>query len=681
MSSRVLRIPHRLVCNLPWEDLFSLFHLKRGISEFETVLQLQRGTLSKAQREYPTHKHGKPVRGISAKVHQQILDRMAEKFQTGEQMRAWIKKNWSTELLELSAKYLDGLYDMLDIAHQIPQVGVFPKDHIPRKKEIEIVDLLMTSKQVQVIWITGVPGTGKRTLALSLVHCHWERLKKEYYKILWVDAKQASYADGLRQIAIALNIVETSTGAIEMRIKHLTRRKKILIILDTLHDVDGLIEWRQLIGYLGRLVVSSGKRLVESELMADRQIHQIRLGGFSIEHGREFMAGFYDDQNLVENQRAVDAILEYTAGHPLALRILSGPMIELGLSAPEIQSRLERHALDALESPLGLNTPESSLRMCFDNAYQVLPEHHPDAIRYFQCTGMFSTRTIHKSLMGQVLSVSDPLTEDKLAGTLLRFNFLDVLKLYGERFIQLHPLLHEYAREKLMLSNSFLQIQEQYQNVIPEWTQESPEALTVEQPIPLAWNVQDVLAALEELIARSEWLKAIRLLEESFEILAAEGYTRRLGQVICVNEIQHRKDTSESRLLKIVLANLKGRLALSIHDVIQAQEQFEIALRTEQLSHLAPALAQVYFCEKARTILGIARCLVYKKEHRSALDLLSCSCSRNIFTSFSDYALKVERDQLLGEIYEEIGDCRKAFESFDIVVDAPQVEDNRLKMN
>ena len=134
--------------------------------------------------------------------------------------------------------------------------------------------------------------------------------------------------------------------------------------------------------------------------------------------------------------------------------------------------------------------------MCFDNAYQVLPEHHQDAIRYFQCTGMFSTRTIHKSLMGQVLSVSDPLTEDKLAGTLLRFNFLDVLKLYGERFIQLHPLLHEYAREKLMLSNSFLQIQEQYQNVIPEWTQESPKALTVEQPITLAWNVQDVLASL-----------------------------------------------------------------------------------------------------------------------------------------------------------------------------------------
>ena len=160
-SSRVPRIPYQLAPSLPWDDLYSLFHLKRGISELETVLQLQQGTLSKAQRQYPAQRQVKTGRGISAKVHQLILDRMAENFQTGEEMRSWIKKNWSAKLLELSGRYLDKLYDMLDLAHRIPQVGVFPKDHIPRKKEeSEIVDLLLTNKQVQVIWITGVPGTG-----------------------------------------------------------------------------------------------------------------------------------------------------------------------------------------------------------------------------------------------------------------------------------------------------------------------------------------------------------------------------------------------------------------------------------------------------------------------------------------------------------------------------------------
>ena len=422
MSSLLPRITPHLARKLPWDDLYRLFQLKRGVSELETVLQLQRGTLSKAQREYPAHTPGKPARGISAKVHQLILDRMAEQFQSGEQMRAWMQENWSAELLELSGRYLAELYDMIDLKAQIPQLGVFPKDHVPRKKEeTEIVDLLLTNKQVQVIWITGVPGAGKRTLALSLVCCHWEQLKGEYDQVFWVDAEQSTYADGLRQIAIALDIVETSIGAIEIKIKHLTRRKKVLIILDTCHDVDGLIEWRQLIGYMGRLVVSSRKRLMENELMADRQIHQIRLDGFSLEQGREFVAGFYDDHNRAENQRAVDAILEYTAGLPLALRILSGPMIELGLSATEIQSRLDHYALDALESPLGLNACESSLRVCFDITYQVLSERYPDALQYFECAGVFRTRTVHKKLMGQVFSGSNPLAEDKMAGALLRF--------------------------------------------------------------------------------------------------------------------------------------------------------------------------------------------------------------------------------------------------------------------
>lgn len=665
MSSLLPRIPYQLARRLPWDTLYGLFHLKRGISELETVLQLKQGTLSKAQREYPAHKQGKPVRGISAKVHQHILDRMAENFQTGEQMRAWIKKNWPAELFELSAKYLDGLYDMLDLARQIPQVGVFPKDYIPRKKEEnEIVDLLMTNKQVQVIWITGVPGAGKRTLALSLIRCHWGRLKQTYDKILWVDAEQASYADGLRQIAVTLDIVETSVGVIEMKIKHLTRRKKILIILDTLHDVDGLIEWRQLIGYLGRLVVSSRKRLMESELMADRELHQIRLDGFSLEQGREFIAGFSGDGN----QQAEDAILEYTAGLPLALRILSGPMIELGLSAAEIQSRLERYALDALESPLGQNTAESSLRMCFDITYEVLAERYPDAVQYFQCAGIFRTRTIHKSLIGQVLSVPDPLTEDKMAGALLRFNFLEVLKLYGERFIQLHPLLHEYAREKLTLSNSYPKIYEHYLDVIPKWTQVSPPAMAIKQPFPLAWHVQDMLATLEEFIVRGEWLKAIRLLEQSFEVLVAEGYSRRLEQVIR----KHQEDMSESRLLKVTLANLKGHLALSVPDVIQAQEQFELALRTGQGSSLAPALEQVYFGEMGRAILGIARCLIYRKEHRAALDLLDDLYSKDIFTSLIDHALKEERELLLGDIHNEMGDYHKALACFEAILEMSQ---------
>lgn len=163
--------------------------------------------------------------------------------------------------------------------------------------------------------------------------------------------------------------------------------------------------------------------------------------------------------------------------------------------------------------------------------------------------------------MGQVLRVPNPLMEDKMAGALLRFNFLNVLKLSGERFVQLHPLLHEYAREKLAQYKDYPKIYEDYLDVIPEWAQEPPKALAVEQPFPIAWHVKDMLATLEEFITRDEWLKAIRLLERVFDVLVDEGYSRRLEQVIHLKGFQHGEDTSESRLLKITFANLKGRMA------------------------------------------------------------------------------------------------------------------------
>jgi len=683
MSSLPPRIPPQITRQLPWEALYLLFGVKRGINELEKKLGLKQGTLSKAQREYPSsNMKGRLMRGISAKVHLLLLEGMAERFQTADQMRAWVKKYWPTDLHGLSERHLDKLYDMLDLARHIPQVSVFPKDHIPRKKEeTELVDLLMTDKQVQVIWITGVPGTGKRTLALSLVRCHWERLKKVYDRVLWVNAEHSSYADGLRQIAEALDIAETSIGAIEMKVKYLTRRKRVLIILDTLHDVDGLIEWRQLIGYLGRLVVSSRTRLTESELMGDDQIHQIRLEGFSLEQGRAFMANFYDDQGQEENKQTVDSILSYTAGLPLALRILSGPMIELGLSAQEMRTRLRRYALDALESPLGLKTSETSLRMCFDITYEVLTERYPDAVQYFQGAGIFRTRTIHKSLMGQVLKLSNPLMEDRMAGALLRFNFLDVLKLYGEGFVQFHPLLHEYAREKLAQIKGYPKIYEDYLDIFPEWLQDSQKAITAVQPLPIALHVKDMLATLEEFIARKEWLKAIRLLEHSFKMLVDEGYSRRLEQVIRQDGFQHGEDTSEARLLKVTFANLKGYLAFSVFDAILAQEQFELALRTGQGSSLDPVLEKVYFVEMGRAILGIGRCLVYRKEHRAALDLLDDLYSKDIFISLSDQILKVERELLIGDIHDEMGDYQIALAYFEAVLELSAGKIGRQKVN
>jgi hypothetical protein len=71
---------------------------------------------------------------------------------------------------------------------------------------------------------------------------------------------------------------------------------------------------------------------------------------------------------------------------------------------------------------------------------------------------------------------------------------------------------------------------------------------------------------------------------------------------------------------------------------------------------LAPDLEQVYLVEMGGAILGIARCLVIQKEHRAALDLLEDLYSMDMFKSISEPAINMERERLLVEIHEEMGD-------------------------
>lgn len=641
MSSLPPRIPPVLARRLPWKELYALFDIRRGVNELETALGLKQGTLAKAQREYPQSKQNQTRRGISAKVHLRLLEGIAERFQSSDQMRAWFKKHWATELLELSGGILTGLYDQPDLARQIPQAGIFPRDHISRSEEDEIVELLLNNKQVQVIWITGLPGVGKRTLALSLIRRHWERLKEKYAHVFWVDAAQGTYADGLRQIAAALEFGEISPNLIEAKIEQLARRKRLLIILDALHDVDGLFEWRRLVGYLGRLVVASRTRLAKNELMSDDQIHQVSLEGFSKEQGRKFMAGF-----CREKGKAVDDILEYTAGHPLALRILSGPMTELGLSAAAIHGLLERHALDALEYPMGLTVCASSLRACFDITYQALYEQHPEAAQYFQSAGVFHVRTIRRSLIEQMLNAST-LEESKMTTSLLRFNLLNVMKLHGDGFVQLHPLLHEYAREKLNASNVRTDIHERYLGAIEKMEPSQPAL------------APDILEALRTLIERERFDRAAGLLGQSYAILEAEGCKGQVERLL-----REREGRDELRLLRSVLANREGSLVLERQDVIGAQERFELALRSGQGLHLEAELKAILMDEMALSLLGVSRCLVHKQEHRAAQTLLEEAYAREVFSSLINPQPQSERLFLLGEIHLELGDFRKALSCY-----------------
>jgi hypothetical protein len=100
-----------------------------------------------------------------------------------------------------------------------------------------------------------------------------------------------------------------------------------------------------------------------------------------------------------------------------------------------------------------------------------------------------------------------------LTAILLRYNLVEVINVKGKCFVQLHPLLHEFAREKLTSSVSAAPIDPRYARVINDWVFQAHLAL--ENGIHLAsikQHRQDLLQALIQWIRQKEWRSAIDLL-------------------------------------------------------------------------------------------------------------------------------------------------------------------------
>ncbi|MCX6080386.1 MAG: NB-ARC domain-containing protein, partial [Chloroflexi bacterium] len=628
MSRLFPRIPKEISHDLPWPALLGLFDVQT-ITGLEEALKLKDGTLSKASRGFYASPGGELTRGLSANVHQTLLDGMAKRFSSADQMRAWMSENWPGSLLNLTAQALEALYENVDLVHQIPQVGTFPIDYIERNEKEEILKLLLNNKQVQVLWLTGPGGSGKSTLALSLVRLDWHRLKKHYEKIFWVNVEQANYADGLRQIAESIDMAGESVGAIEQKLRSLTRKSRVLFILDNLQDVAGLLEWQRLAGSLGKLIITSRTRLAENELRANGLLQQIQLGGFSLEQGSKFFA---------DTSPAMEALVEKTGGLPLALRILSGLKLELGYSAQEIQTKLEQFALDALEYPASQDSRETSLRFCFDITYQVLAKTNPQAANYFDYAGAFQTRTILKTLLDDIANVANTLAGDKLTAILLRYNLVDVLNIKGERFIQLHPLLYEFAREKLALLTGENAFDQRYNDAIYAWVYRThDEVLNGVHRLSHQIHVQDILHVLDGLMGNQQWQKVIWIFKLTFELFVidnpSEGKPYELISFIEAHLAE--EDLPEIILLRMMLSHRKSVLGILKPDQIQRGPLLELAYHLGKSIEPIEELNNLYWQERSQVLREMIQWLKGEGRDAEALALLNSEEAALVFSNIS----------------------------------------------
>ncbi len=438
--------------------------------------------------------------------------------------------------------------------------------------------------------------------------------------------EQANYADGLRQIAESIDMAGESVDAIEQKLRSLTRKSRVLFILDNLQDAVGLMEWQRLAGSLGKLLITSRTRLAENELRANGLLQQIQLGGFSLEQGCRFFA---------DTSPAMEAMVEKTGGLPLALRILSGLKLELGYSAQEIQTKLEQFALDALEYPASQDSRETSLRFCFDITYQFLAKTHPQAANYFDYAGVFQTRTILKTLLDDVAEVDHPLAGDKLADILLRYNLIEVLNMKGERFIQLHPLLYEFAREKLVFLTRDNAIDQRYNTAIYAWVSRiHSEAVDGVHRISHQIHVQDILHVLDCWMRENQWPKVIWIFRFTFELFVidnpSEGKPYEL--ILFVEARLPEEDIPETIFLKAILAHRRAVLGILKPGLISRWFLLELAHNLGKRIEPIEELEYLYWYERSQVLHEMIEWLEEKGRESESLDLLNSEETARVFS-------------------------------------------------
>ena len=169
--SRLSRIPVDQSSKLNWAELMKLLSVE-SVSALEKQLKVSDNTFSRSEQGVVSKDHSK-TRGISAKVHDLLLEEIAQQFASGEEMRRWMEKNWPKETLIENTEALDAVYQEVDIANASRRTGIFPADYVERDEEAQVLALLTTPfNKIQEIWICGLGGVGKSTLALGLIRNH-----------------------------------------------------------------------------------------------------------------------------------------------------------------------------------------------------------------------------------------------------------------------------------------------------------------------------------------------------------------------------------------------------------------------------------------------------------------------------------------------------------------------------
>jgi hypothetical protein len=381
-------------------------------------------------------------------------------------------------------------------------------------REAELADLehrLLAHEQVMICGLRGMGGVGKTSLAALVAH----RLRPHFPDgVLWARLDTTDALAVLGQFAFAFGKDVSHLSSVSSRaaiVRDLLHTRRVLMVLDNAED-DGVVK---------ALLPSDPS---PSAVLITTRADLSALDGWHKVELKPFDAETSEAQHLLErhlgpakawageHQAAWSEIAALLGHLPLALAIIAGKLA----NAPNRQTALEE-LLPALRSEtarLGtLARGEQAVRVSFDMSFNALA---PEQQTMFALLGVFGGADFNALAVAHLGQISAAEAEAHLQ----HFMALSLLQEVHDGRWRLHPLLRDYAREKL-IDFAALNLQ------LVQFYSATAEKLNGASYATLLPDLDNVLAALR---AAPESAELVRAVTAFLPILQALGLYAELGR-------------------------------------------------------------------------------------------------------------------------------------------------------
>ncbi|MEN3306019.1 MAG: hypothetical protein V7603_2221 [Micromonosporaceae bacterium] len=296
-----------------------------------------------------------------------------------------------------------------------------------------------------VIAIAGTAGVGKTALAVHWAHQIRSRFPdgQLYVNLRGFDPNGTTMdpAEVCRRFLDALDVplarIPADLDAQAGLYRTLLADRRMLVVLDNARDAEQV---RPLLpGAPGNLVIITSRHRLDS-LVATDGGYPVALDLLTPDEARDLLASRLGASRLAEDPQAVEEIIEYCAGLPLALAIAAAraaTSADLPLRTLAAELRVSPDRLDVLSA----HDPTTDLRAVFSSSYRTLT---PEAAGLFRLVGLHPGPDVSTAAAASLAGLPPPRVRPLLA-ELARAHL--IIECTAGRYT-VHDLLRTYAAEQ-----------------------------------------------------------------------------------------------------------------------------------------------------------------------------------------------------------------------------------------